>query len=40
MMKNKVSETKIFIKKNIASDISNMKLDLVVKIMVSGITGR
>ena len=33
MMKNKVSETKIFIKKNIASDISNMKLDLVELLM-------
>ena len=29
MMKNKVSETKTFIKKNIASDISKIKLDLV-----------
>lgn len=33
MMKNKVSETKTFIKKNIASDISNMKLDLVELLM-------
>jgi len=29
MMKNKVSETKAFIKKNIASDIGKIKLDLV-----------
>lgn len=29
MMKNKVSETKTFIKKNIASDISKIKLDFV-----------
>ena len=29
MMKNKISETKAFIKKNIASDISKIKLDFV-----------
>ena len=33
MMKNKISETKAFIKKNIASDISEMKLDFVELLM-------
>jgi len=33
MMKNKVSETKTFIKENIDSDISKMKLDLVELLM-------
>ena len=33
MMKNNISETKAFIKKNIASDISKIKLDLVELLM-------
>ena len=33
MMKNKISETQIFIKKNIDSDISKLKLDLVELLM-------
>lgn len=33
MMKNKVAETKAFIKKNIASDISTLKLDFVELLM-------
>ena len=33
MMKNKISETQIFIKKNIDSDISSLKLDLVELLM-------
>ena len=33
MMKNKISKTKLFIKENIDSDISEMKLDLVELLM-------